>query len=113
MMELQAHTVDTTTVLVVVGRVTADDAPALKARLASELAAHDHRLVVDLSQVEFMGSAGLGTLITAITEARSRDGDLILAAPSSVVQTLLHVSGLLGFVAHAPTVADAVSMSTR
>jgi len=111
MMELHAQTVGATTVLGVSGRVTAEDAPALKARLTNELAAHDHRLVVDLSGVDFMGSAGLGTLITAIKEARAQAGDLILAAPSSVVQTLLHVSGLLSFVAHAPTVAEAVTLS--
>ncbi len=109
MMELYVHTVGATAVLVVSGRVSAEDAPLLKDRLASELAAHAHRLVVDLSRVDFMGSAGLGALITGIKEARAHQGDVILTAPSAVVQTLLHVSGLLGYVSHATTVADAVT----
>lgn len=112
-MELYANTVGATAILVVSGRVTAEDAPTLKDRLASELSTHSHRLVVDLSRVEFMGSAGLGALITAIKDARAHQGDLVITAPSSVVQTLLHVSGLLGFVSHAATVAEAVTMVTR
>jgi anti-sigma B factor antagonist len=113
MMELYANAVGTTAVLVVSGRVTAEDATALKDRLASELTAHGHRLVVDLARVEFMGSAGLGALITAIKDARAHQGDVVLTASSVVVQTLLHVSGLLGFVSHAATVAEAVTALNR
>ena len=109
MMELSAHAVGATAVLVVSGRVSVEEAPLLKERLTSELAANAHRLVVDLSRVDFMGSAGLGALITAIKEARAHQGDVVLTAPSAVVQTLLHVSGLLGYVSHATTVAEAVT----
>lgn len=97
-------------VLHVSGRVTADDAPALTDRLAAALLAHDHRLVVDLTAVDFMGSAGLGALIGAVKSSRAAQGHLVLVAPSGVAHTLLRVSGLLDFVTHAATVETAITM---
>ncbi len=103
-MEMYAHPKGTEVVLVVSGRVTAEDAPTLKDRLLAELEANTHHLIVDLSRIEFMGSAGLGALITAVKAAKSHGGNLTLAAPSAVVMTLLNVSGLLNFVSHTPSV---------
>jgi anti-sigma B factor antagonist len=104
-MDLYLQELTGAAVLVVTGRVTVEEAPPLAERLRAELNAHRHRLVLDLSKVEFMGSAGLGALISAIKNARAEGGDLVLAAPSSVVHTLLHVSGLLDFVRHAESAA--------
>jgi anti-sigma B factor antagonist len=107
-MELYQQEVAGAAVLVIVGRVTIDDAPVLAERLTLALSQQAHRLVLDLSRVEFMGSAGLGALITATKHARANGGDVVFAAPSAVVQTLLHVSGLLDFVRHANATALAV-----
>ena len=102
-MEMYTQLKGSEAILVVSGRVTAEDASALKDRLMAELTANSHCLVMDLSRVEFMGSAGLGSLITGVKEAKAHGGDLVLAAPSSVVMTLLNVSGLLTFVSHRPS----------
>jgi len=109
-MELYQQEVAGTAVLVIVGRVTVDDAPALAERLALALTEHSHRLILDLSRVDFMGSAGLGALITATKTARANGGDIVFAAPSAVVQSLLHVSGLLDFVLHSNATALAVGL---
>ncbi len=112
-MELYAQMSGGTPVLVVSGRIAADEAPALKDRLAQDLPTFGHKMIVDLSRVEFMGSAGLGALITAVKDARAHSGDVILAAPSSVAHTLLHVSGLMNFITHTNTVAEAVAHLSR
>lgn len=69
-------------------------APALSARLAT-LKESDAAVRLDLSQLQFMDSTGLGTLLTAVLDAR-RDGwpleiDPALARP---VRRIVEVSGV-------------------
>jgi anti-sigma B factor antagonist len=109
-MELYVQSSAGTSTLVVSGRVSAEVAETLKERLHLQLREHGHALVLDLSRVEFMGSAGIGALIFAVKEARAHGGELVVAAPSGVVHTLLNVSGLLDFVRHAHTVEAAVEL---
>ncbi len=109
-MELDLQSSAGTSILVVSGRVSAEMAATLKDRLYAELSEHRYALLLDLSRVEFMGSAGLGALIAAVKEARSHGGELVIAAPSGVVQTLLNVSGLLDFVRHAHTIEAAAEL---
>jgi anti-anti-sigma factor len=58
-------------------------------RLALE-AGHDQaRLVVDLSEVSFMDSSGIGTLVSMRREARSRGAELELVCPDGPVLRVL------------------------
>ena len=50
------------------------------------------RIVFDLSQVEEMDAAGVDMLLTCMTEAAKRDGDLKLAAPSPRAQVILELT---------------------
>ncbi|WBB68469.1 STAS domain-containing protein [Micromonospora sp. WMMD812] len=54
------------------------------------------RLLVDLTDVEVIDSAGLGLLVRAHQEARRRGGALCLVAPSRFVLTVLHTMRLDG-----------------
>lgn len=65
------------------------------------------RLVVDLAQVTFVDSTGLGVLIEARSKLRDR-GALVLAAPGLEVQRALQISGLDQHIAVRDTVAAAV-----
>ena len=50
-------------------------------------------LVVDLSSVEFMSSAGLRTLLGAVKESRSAGGDLRIVSSNPGVNKVLKMSG--------------------
>jgi anti-sigma B factor antagonist len=65
------------------------------------------RLVVDLTEVEFVDSTALGTLI----EARKQltDGRLVLAAPSRDVRRALEVAGLIDHFPVRDSVDDALA----
>ena len=79
-------------------------APALTARLAELKAAHA-RVRLDLSQLEFMDSTGLGTVLTAVLDAR-RDGWLLEIEPAlaRAVQRIIEVSGVSPYLWPEPTV---------
>jgi len=52
------------------------------------------RVVIDLSEVPFIDSTGLGGLIGAIRRVRERDGRVVVSAPGRPVARLLEVVGL-------------------
>ena len=50
-------------------------------------------LLIDLSEVPFMDSAGLGALIGGIRRARENDGDVAVACDRPALTRLLHTTG--------------------
>lgn len=51
------------------------------------------RLLIDLSEVPFMDSAGLGALIGGIRRARESDGEVAVACSRPTLTRLLHTTG--------------------
>jgi anti-sigma B factor antagonist len=70
-----------------------DEAAALS-RVAGEVLHRGTKLVLDLSGVSAMDSAGIGELALLQTWARERNAEMKCAAPSSVVRTLLDLTNL-------------------
>jgi anti-anti-sigma factor len=52
------------------------------------------QVVVDMGQLSFLGSAGLGPLVGAFKELRSRGGDLVIHAPNRAAYRTLEEAGL-------------------
>lgn len=65
------------------GRVDALTAPDLRSRLTELIDDGAQRLLVDLSGVDFIDSAGLAALVKSMKSARSAGGDIELARPRS------------------------------
>jgi anti-sigma B factor antagonist len=76
----------------VLGDLDLESAPALTAELKAQLGPRP--IVLDLSEVEFMDSSGLGVLVGAHKEAAARGGALLLAAPGSRVHKVLKITKL-------------------
>ena len=55
--------------------------------------AEEPRLLIDLSDVPFMDSAGLGALIGGIRRARENDGEVVVACSRPTLTRLLHTTG--------------------
>jgi anti-anti-sigma regulatory factor len=67
------------------GSVADANAPELERRIGAALAGGVRWLIVDLGEANPVGDAALSTLSSAVTELRSRRGELILAgAPPDV-----------------------------
>jgi anti-sigma B factor antagonist len=78
----------------VVGEIDTLTAPVLRTRLDEHLAEVE-LLVLDLSQVTFLGSAGLAALVAARDEADRYDHRLRLVPGSRIVVRALEATGLL------------------
>jgi anti-anti-sigma factor len=81
------------TVVEVGGNVDALTAPELSKVLIGQITAGRATLVVSLIGVDFMSSAGLRTLLGAVKEARSHDGDLRIASTNPGIDKVLKMSG--------------------
>lgn len=51
------------------------------------------RLIIDLTDVPFMDSAGLGALIGGIRRVREADGDVAVVSSTASLNRLLHTTG--------------------
>lgn len=69
--------------IVLCGRLDAVSAVQLRHELAAAFAADQYRIVVDLSAVEFVDSAGLAALANGMRRARQNGGDLRIVYPES------------------------------
>jgi anti-sigma B factor antagonist len=67
------------------------------------------RLVIDLSKVTFLDSAGLGALIGAVRRVRESAGQVALTCPRPAISRLLETTGFDRIVAICPTVEDALA----
>ena len=80
-------------VVQLVGRLDLLTAGEVKRRLAQAAAEH-RRLVVDLGQVTFIDSSGLGALVGGLKAARVAGGDLRIARPGDQARTVLELTTL-------------------
>ncbi len=89
------------------GRLNMVAAPRLRSAIDRMLEDGSTRLVLDLADVSFMDSSGLGAVITGLKRARQAGGDLRLAAAGEQVQTVMRLTNLDRVLQPHTTVEDA------
>jgi anti-sigma B factor antagonist len=97
------------TVLGIKGELDLYTGPQLRdAVLAVTGDGRDH-IAVDLNDVTFIDSTGLGVLVACLKRVRERDGALVLVAPdTSPLIRLLSLTGLQDILPTHATLADAI-----
>jgi anti-sigma B factor antagonist len=76
------------------GRLTMDNAAALRSTVTEALDAGRTRIVLDLSDCEFIDSSGLGAVIGGLKTARQAGGDLRIASLTAQVASVLQLTNL-------------------
>ena len=102
----------TWTVLPLVGDVDLASAPALRQQLADMTAEAPSFLVIDMSELDFIDSTGLGVLVGTLRRLRATGGDVRLAAARTGIARVFSVTGLDRVFSLYPTV-DAASEDPR
>jgi anti-sigma B factor antagonist len=82
------------TVLSVRGEVDLATAPRLREKLVELASAGVKQVVVDLDQVDFLDSTGLGVLIGGMKRFRSLEGDLSLVCTQQRITKVFEITGL-------------------
>jgi len=105
-MDYQARQVGSITILDITGRIDVGVALAFGSKgetplrdLIRDFAARGQtKLVLNLHDVTFIDSSGIGELVASVTTLRNQGGDLRVVNPSMVVQKLLRLTRLDPFV---------------
>lgn len=94
-MDLRDEKVGGATVVEVKGRIDSTTAPALGERLTTNLEAPKVRLVLDLSRLEYISSAGFRVLLLAAKRAEEAGSRFVLCGVSGKVRQLFDIGGFL------------------
>ena len=97
-MELQLRVYESsgTTIVEAGGEVELHNAPGLREELRRVCETQNPCCVVDMSDVSFIDSTGVGVLVGALKRAREHGGVLTIACPQPRVRRVFEITGLLG-----------------
>lgn len=109
MIDIQVSEQDNISLLEVSGRVDSMNAHELGQALMGAISGGRMRLVLDLSAVDYMSSAGLREIVSALKKLRHGAGDLRIAQPSHRVLEVLEMAGLDSIFQIYPSRAEAIS----
>ncbi len=96
-------------VLAVAGEIDVYTAPRLRERLLDVAHAGTSTVVVDLTEVSFVDSTGLGVLVSGLKRFREAGGDLLLVVTQPQIMKVLEITGLTTVFSIYDTVAAAVA----
>jgi anti-anti-sigma factor len=108
-MDLREDRVGGVTVVEVRGRVDSATAPTLAERLTATLDAPERRVVLDLTQLEYISSAGFRVLLLAAKRADEARSRLVLCGVSGKVRQLFDLGGFLDLFAISASRDDAIT----
>ncbi|HEY2428824.1 MAG TPA: STAS domain-containing protein [Acidimicrobiales bacterium] len=98
------------TVLPLEGDIDLASAPALRARLAEATQDPPARVVLDMSQLDFIDSTGLGVLVGTLRRVRGGGGDVRIGGARPGIERVFSVTGLDRVFHLFPTVDEAVTI---
>lgn len=89
------------------------DATTLKDQLQSLIDTGKTKVIIDLAQVDYMNSTGLGILISTLTTLKRAQGELKLANVTDKIQSLLTITKLVTVFDDFESVDEAVAAFSR
>lgn len=112
-LEIPDSDVDGWTVVAASGEIDVAAAPALRERLVELFNDGTTQVVMDLDNVDFIDSTGLGVLVGAVRRARAADGDVRLVCTNSRLLRVFDVTGLDEVFTIEANVGDAVAAASN
>lgn len=108
-MNIQQETRDDVLILKLEGRLDSTSAPEFERVLLEKLASGTKRLILDLSSLVYVSSAGLRVVLLAGKKLRGGSGKLALVGVRDMVREVFEMSGFLTLFAVADTVDNALA----
>ena len=90
------------------GRIDSSNAAEFDEVLKELMHGGQHHIVINMADINYMSSAGLRTLVSALRECKKKKGDVRLSSPSERVKEVLDLSGLYSMFTTYPTDVEAI-----
>ena len=91
---LTTREADGKTIVAVGGEIDVYTAPKLRDKISELVAAGAYDIVVDMHEVEFLDSTGLGVLVGGLKKVRAHDGSLRLVCNQDRLLKIFRITGL-------------------
>ena len=114
-MELSPRRFDTAVVVAPAGRVDQSNVDSFQSALAPHLqkcAEGQDQLILDLSKLEYISSAGLRVLMLAARQTKAQKGTLLLTGLTPLVQEILEISKFTTVLSIMPSLRDALAKAS-
>lgn len=108
-MDIKTTYQDQTAVVAVTGSIDALTSGEVSAHLGAQIEGGYRLLLLDLSEVEYMSSAGLRAIMEGLKASRQVGGDLRLAAAQPGVDKVLRMAGFPSIMKYFTSLEDATS----
>ncbi len=93
-LDIKTSSADGVCTVELVGEVDVYSAPRLKQELVAAIEGGCANVIVDLEQVGFIDSSGLGVLVSALRRARERDGVVRIVCTRDNILKIFRITGL-------------------
>jgi anti-sigma B factor antagonist len=93
-LEIQTDTTDGTVTLKLIGDIGYPEATNLRESLRVAQSGSPSKLIVDLSQVDYMNTPGLATLVEALQNTRRRNAKMVLCGLTTKVRSIFEIAKL-------------------
>ena len=93
-LQIETRKVSGATVLDLTGEVDSYNAPKLRDRMERLITNGDAQIVVNLSNVDYIDSTGLGMLVGGLKMASEAGGGVKLICPNKQIYQVFHITGL-------------------
>ncbi len=108
---ITTRSVDDHTVVSVAGEIDVYTAPQLRVKLVDLVDAGDRHLVVDMRDVDFLDSTGLGVLVGTLKRVKAANGSLALVCTQERIVKIFRITGLERVFTIASSVEDAIDVA--
>ncbi|MEM8637600.1 MAG: anti-sigma factor antagonist [Cyanobacteria bacterium P01_G01_bin.54] len=95
-MKIEIKTVGDIQIIALSGDIDANTAPTVQQRVLP-LAVARSKILLNLTEVPYMSSAGLRLLLALYRQTTARDGQLVLVGLAQEIRRTMAVTGFLGF----------------
>lgn len=106
-MEVLVSTVEDASVVAVVGEIDGRTAPIAQEQILAQVQPNG-KLILDMSGVEYMSSAGLRVMLNTYRQASSKNTKVVLVGLSEMLEDTMSATGFLRFFTTYDTVAAAL-----
>lgn len=90
------------------GRLDGTSGPAVEADITKAIAAGKGKLLLDLTALDYVSSAGLRIVLQAAKQIKARGGRLVLCGLNAQIRDIFEISGFAAILEIVPTRDEAI-----
>ncbi len=92
-LRIELEEIDRKVVLRIDGRIDASSAPILERKLVQMIDEQHRQLILDFTRVDYLSSAGMRVLLSAMKKLKAKGGSLVLFALGDDVLEIVRMAG--------------------